>query len=351
MNSHEKNNDIKKYMFKEGSNPLFPISNKTPNPSKNYSASKSNVKLDLKNQNKKLALNCIDSNFNNKKNKIEPSIIKNYKELNKTYSSSKPKEGITNINNLKFSKIKPIDISNIKDNKIFENYKFIKNQKNVNENKEKNNINGNNIKVYTNNLNINSLKNYNVTNINKNKNNNSYSLRKPNVNKNILERNNSNINSYYSNIILNNNSSTNIYNKNTNLQIINDRILKTPKESNVKLIFYNKNIFEKKIEDPPIILKRKDSSLPLKYINAETNLRISTDKIIFNGEYKLHLKKSKKNFSKNNIYINMKNVDEDIIIEDFQKKKKQIKGQEDLHFYYVDLIQNGKKKELLFDKD
>ena len=57
MTLQDKNKDNKKYMFKEGSNPLFPISNKSPNPLKNYSAVKLNIKIDLKKKNKKLSSN------------------------------------------------------------------------------------------------------------------------------------------------------------------------------------------------------------------------------------------------------------------------------------------------------
>ena len=41
----------------------------------------------------------------------------------------------------------------------------------------------------------------------------------------------------------------------------------------------------------------------------------------------------------------------DIVNKNEPKKKKKIKGPEDLHFYYILVIQEGKKKEKQFEKD
>ena len=48
MNTNAKNNENKKYLFKEVNNPLFPISNKTPNSLNYYSALKLNINADFK---------------------------------------------------------------------------------------------------------------------------------------------------------------------------------------------------------------------------------------------------------------------------------------------------------------
>lgn len=377
MTSHKKNNESKKFMFKEVSNPLFPISNKMSNNLNYYSAIKLNLKPDLNKHIKKLASNDINStNIQYKKLIENASAIKTKKEINKTYSStSRPKEENSNIiqlNNSKLSKIKPLDFSaNINNSAISEKYK-----KNNNNNqkrallsasklKNKTNIDldAYSPKEFKNNINIISPSNLGTSQIFNNNKNNIYSLRKPNINnKNIIGINNSNSNSYYNNIIINNNSSTNI---NTNFNLINTKkpnnnyYLKTdmnnnigtttPKESNVRLIFNNKNLTKKKLEDPPIILKRKDSSLPLANTNPDNKLKYSIDKNIFNGEYKLHLKKTKKNYTKDNNYLKK---NEKIIIDDtIKKKKNNIKGPEDLHFYYIQAIQEGKKTELDFEKD
>ena len=378
MASHGKNNN-KNILFKEGSNPLFPKSNKFPNPLNYYSAVKLNVKLNLKNNNKKLSSNYINTNINNKKIK-ENSAVKNYKEINKTYSSAsreKEENPIVKLNNIKLSKINPLNFSPIiNDSEIIEKYKNNNSHKRsyLSATKEKNktniNLESNSLRNYKNNLNIISPNCRNSKMINFN--NNTYSLRKTNDNKNIIEINNSNNNSYFSNIIINNNSSGNIKSNSklsnqknsSNYNYLktekNDRDIGTPKDSDLKLIFNNKNIFGKKFDDPPIILKKKDSSsLPLANTKLGNNLKFSNDKNIFNGEYKLHLKRSKKNISnENNIinmnfnnYINAKDDEELILEKRNQKKKNKIDGPEDLHFYYIQVIQEGKKNESRFEKD
>lgn len=376
MASHGKNKNI---LFKEGSNPLFPKSNKFPNPINYYSAVKLNIKLNLKNTNKKLSSNYVNSNMNNKKIK-ENSALKNFKEINKTYSSAsraKEENPIIKLNNIKLSKIKPLNFSpNINDIENIEKYKNNNSHKKsyLSETKEKNktniNLESNSLRDYKNNLNIISpnFRNSKIINFNES----TYSLRKTNNNKNIIEINNSNNSSYYNNIIINNNSSGNIktnsnfsnqkYSSNFNYLKTekNDRDFHTPKDSNLKLIFNNKNIFSKKLDDPPIILKKKDSSsLPLANSKPGNNLKFSNDKNIFNGEYKLHLKKSKKNITNaNNInkmninnYINNKEEEELILENRNQKKKNKIDGPEGLHFYYIQVIQEGKKNESKFEKD
>ena len=375
MNTNVKNNENKKYLFKEVNNPLFPISNKTPNSLNYYSALKLNINTDFK-KHKKLTSNDIISNFQHKK-MIENSAMSNFKEINKEYSSSRIKEEsqIIKLNNSKLSKIKPLDFStNINDNGIIEKYKNNNNYKkksllSANKARNKSNINLEraSTKIYQNNLNIISSKNLGnsqILNIKNRNNSNAFSVRKTNPNKNIIDINNSNNNSYFNNIIINNNSSTNI-NSNSNLNnkkksnsnyylktdIIN-RVNKTPKESNVKLIFTNKNISGKKLEDPPIILKRKDSSsLPLANTNPGNDLKISIDKNIFNGEYKLHLKKPKRNISnENNMNLNnYMNIKEEK--EKLKRKKDKVNGPEDLHFFYISFIQEGKLKEKEFEKD
>ena len=66
MASQGKNNN-KNILFKEGSNPLFPKPNKFSNPLNYFSAVKLNIKLNLKNNNKKGSSNYINTNLINKK--------------------------------------------------------------------------------------------------------------------------------------------------------------------------------------------------------------------------------------------------------------------------------------------
>ena len=355
MTSQEKNKDSRKYMFKEGSNPLFPISNKSPNPLKNYSAVKLNIKIDNLKKNYKKS-NYINLNQNYKKMIENSSALKNYKDINKTYSSSRPKDE-SQLVNPNLSKIKPLNfIKNINSSGNLEVYQNINNNKksNLSANKQKNKSEVNlekNAKNYKNNINFLSPKNN--RNYNLFDNNKTYSLRKPSLkkNNNIIEINNINSNSYYNNIIINNNSFTQ---KNSDIYLKtdkNNRNIQTPKQSNVKLIFNNKRIFDKKTNDTPIILKRKDSSsLPLTTTKTGNNLKISIDKNIFNGEYKLHLKKPIRNFSNgknaiNNYIKSNKNLT-------FEKnKKKKINGPEELHFYFIKGIQEGKLIEKEFENN
>ena len=369
----------KKNIFKEGSNPLFPISNKNLNSFQYYSAVNINAKNES-NKHKKLSSNDIITNANHKKNIDNSSGMRNFKEINKTYSSSRPKEDnqLLKINYSKLSKIKPLDFTgNINNSQVFDKNNNNKHKKSLlSANKAYNRTNINleidASKFFKNNINIISPKNLGNSQVfNKNNHNNIYSLRKPNVNKNIIQITNSNNNSYYNNIIINDNSSTNI---NTNLKINNNKrpannnfylltdknriYTKSPKESNVKLIFTNTKIINKKTDthDGPIILKKKESSsLPLTYTNPGGKKTTSSiDKNILNGEYKLHLKRPKKNNSNENI-INM-NVNNFINIKknlksNYNTKKDMIKGPEDLHFYYISVIQDGKKTEKHFEKD
>ena len=365
-----KNNENKKYMYKEKSNPLFPISNKTPNLLNYYSAIKLNIKTDLKRPNKRLASNDLN-NLQNKKYIENSTGIKLLKEINKAYSSSRPKDEnqLLKLNNSKLSKIKPLELSpNMNDSANIEKYKknnsthkraLLSATKAIN----KTNINLDISKDYKNNLNAISQKNFlNSQIINEN---NIYNLRKPNNKNNIIEiANLNNNNSYYKNIIINNN-----FNSNPNLinpkkpvnnyylkTEINNRVTQTPKEPNVKLIFNNKNLFGKKLEETPIILKKKDSSLPLKNTYSGINLNTSKDKNAFNGEYKLHLKKpTKNNSNENNIinmnlnnYINIKKNEKIIVENNYKEKNKKINGPEDLHFYFIQVIQEGKNSEIEF---
>ena len=365
MASNGKNKETKKYKFKEGSNPLFPISNKTPNPIKNFSAIKLNFNLDSNKQSKKLSSNYINLNHNS-------SAIKIYKNGSKAFSSSRPKQGnpLLKFNNSKLTKIKPLEFPKyINDSGIVQKYRNIYNsnkKSNLSVNKERNkteiNLDVDSTKDYIKNINFISPKNLRNSQF-INNNNMTYNLKKPAINRNITEINNSNNNSYYNNIIINNNSFLDINHKlsEKNFNLKNEKIertIKSPKGTNVKLIFNNKNIaVNKKNEDPPIILKRKDSnSLPLSNTSKGNNFKISIDKNIFNGEYKLHLKRSKKNiFTENNNiinnFVNVKNDEKLGFDNSLKTKKKNIHGPEELHFYFIKGIQDGKKTEKDFEKD
>ena len=52
-----------------------------------------------------------------------------------------------------------------------------------------------------------------------------------------------------------------------------------------------------------------------------------------------------------NNYINTKEDEEFILEKRNQKKKNSINGPEDLHFYYIQVLQEGKKNESKFEND
>lgn len=371
MTSNGKNNNNKIYIFKEGSNPLFPISNKMPNSSKYYSPVKINQRTDSKTHKK--SVNEINPNFQHKKIIDNISVIKNYNEINKTYSSSRPKDenklinlnlNNSNIKNLKFSP----SINNI--NILEKNKKSSNNRKsNLSDTKVNNikNINleyNNSSRELKNNINISSPKKLGNSQIFSN-NNNIYNMYNINLNKNINELNNTKKVPLFNNILLkdiystNNKGNSNIINqinyvKNYLQTDINNKNTNTPKIGNVKLIFNNKYVNGKKlnINDTPIILRKKESPFHVTNTNPRDNYKYSLDKNII-GDYKLHIKMPKKNNSKQNIhnmklnnYLNFKK--EEKLKENYHKKKYKVQGPEDLHFYYILVMQEGKKSEAEF---
>ena len=353
MSSYGKN--IKNLTFKDISNPLFPLKSKNKNSGNYYSSVKINIKADVIKHNKKLNSNNINTNLQHKK------LIDNSPA----------------INNSKLSTFKYLDFStNLNENKVLD--KFKKNntnyKKHLSANKTNINLELRTTREFKNNLNIlpeNILEN--SQNVNNNR-NFLYNLGRQNTNKNFIEITNPNYsnNSYSNNFIIPDNSSGNI-NKNNlpinqkkslNKEILktdtNNKILITPNEENIKLIF-NSNIFSKKLRmenhDNPIALRRKESPSPLAYTSSGNNLKYSIDKNVFGGEYKLHLKRPKRNISNQNNIINMNinnflNIKNDQKTEnDTKKVKKKIKGPEDLHFYYITVIQEGKQNESKFEQD
>ena len=339
MASYGKNKS-KNYSFKEENNPLFPISNKKKNLVNYYSALKLNNKIDLKKQSKNINVNPYN-NIQYKK-KIETSGLNNPK-----------------------IKIKPLEFSSSANNsQILE--KIVKETRSKKQlllasNKTNNNFRMKTSRENINNKNISSPRNnfdksqiININNINKN---NLFNNRIQNIYKNFVEINDSNDKPYINNIIINN-SSTNInlsqINNNSKININNIEI-NNQKESNIKLIFKKNNINSpKKLKidnlDFPIVLKRKDNPLT----STSTNQKISENKIIFAGNYKILFKKQR-NISDLNDILNNDNTN-NFIKQEFNfnnepKKKNSISGPENLHYYYISVIQKGKKKEIEFEKE
>ena len=121
------------------------------------------------------------------------------------------------------------------------------------------------------------------------------------------------------------------------------------------MIFKNNNInTPKKLKidnfNFPIALKRNDSPLASNSINQNS----SKNKNIFAVNYKILFKKQR-NISDLNDILNNDNTN-NFIKQEFNfnnepKKKNSISGPENLHYYYISVIQKGKKKEIEFEKE
>jgi len=339
MSSYDKNK-TKNFGYKEGNNPLFPISNKKINLINYYSALKLDNKIDFKRQKKNINANTY-GNLEHKK------MIENSPRTNNSKIIIKPLDFSSNTNN-----------SRILENIIKENMK--KQKPRLISNKTNINFEINTTRDNKNNINIISPKNIfdksqiiSINNVNKK---NILNQMSPNISKNLVEITESSNNKSYINNIIINNTSTNInsdhINNNSKININNIEI-NSPKESNVKLIFKNNNTQKNlKIQRPdtPISLKRNESPLPF----TTTNQNNIKNKNIFNGHYKLSFKKHR-NISDLNDILNIDNIKnfikQELKYKNEQKKKKKIQGPEDLHFYYILMIQDGKKNELEFEKD
>ena len=331
MASFEKNKN-KNFSFKERN----PISNKKINLINYYSAYKLDDKMDYKRLKKSVNTNT-ETNLEYKK------MIENSPRLNNSKIKIKPLDFSSNTNSSRI-------LENIvKENMNKQKPHLISNKTNINFRISKNRDKKNNINIISPKNIFDKSQIININNINKQ---NILNQINPSISKNFIEISESSKTknkSYINNIIINN-SSTNINSEhvNNNSKInINNIEINSPKESNVKLIFKNNNTPKKLKEDnldKPIALKRKEGPLPF----------TATNKNIFNGHYKLSFK-NKRNISDLNDILDIDSIKnfikQELKLKNEQKKKKKIRGPEDLHFYYILMIQDGKKNESEFEKD
>ena len=317
---HEKNN-IKKKKILYGSNFLLSPLNKKVNSLNYFSVNRKNSDYQSRND-IKIVVNKLNPEQYRKKNNINSEQINNILKLNKAYSLSRPK-----------------NINKLNSNKILSTYSNV-NSSNLSPMKG-------NIK-YNNNLTTDDLNN----NIDINNNNNAYNLKKLYINKKIKE-----INFFAKNDSFNNrnNFSTN----RQSFEHLKTDVNITPKESNIKLILPDKNYFDKKLENqnyddiigtPSGLFKKNNFSnfhfntpgnILKNYYNNPNMKMIKDDKIIIDSYTNQSTTDSKKKIKK-------KNIDRSISgRERFNNKIKINKKRcpEDLHFYYINMIQKGKKLE------
>ena len=385
MTSYDKNINKKKYLFKENNNLITPLNNNQPK-SLNI-----NVFSDLNNKNQ---LNF--PNINSKFNKLTPVLQSkqnnnnshgknNIIEISKAYSLSKQKNEnkLNKMMNSKYklSKVISNDLSaRINESKILEVYNNKKNTiktSQLNSFKNETNSTFDNINIFRdsikiNNKSINGLRNLNVKR----------------TNETTASNNIKNETSNNSNLATKRETIGNLYMKtDTNKIYIN-----TPKNNNIKLVLPNKNIFDKKLvinckNDDMLVtpFEKKNNQILLCNTTPDNKLKISIDKKnpnILNEDTKLKIKKQKeKNINNsnntNNIITIKPSKNEHIIIESIgnsnnydskiinrkftidsnkvnkdylkQNKKNKYKCPEELHFYYITVLQEGKKNEFDFE--
>ena len=379
MTSYDKNINKKKFLFKEGNNLKIPLNNNI------------NVFSDLNNKNH-INFPNINPKFNkitpvsqNKQNNNNSHGKNNIVEVSKAYSLSKQKNEnkLNKMMNSKYklSKVISNDLSaRINESKILEVYNNKKNTiktSQLNSFKNETNSTFDNINIFRdsikiNNKSINGLRNLNVKR----------------TNETTASNNIKNETSNNSNLATKRETIGNLYMKtDTNKIYVN-----TPKNNNIKLVLPNKNIFDKKLvinckNDDMLVtpFEKKNNQVLLCNTTPDNKLKISLDKTnpnILNEDIKLKIKKQKENKINNNNYTNniitiKPSKNEHLIIESIgnsnnndpkiinrkltidsnkvnkdylnQNKKNKYKCPEELHFYYITVLQEGKKNEFNFE--
>ena len=395
MTSCEKKANKNKYILKSGNGLLAP-NNLQQKPLNNISYLKKDNQINFPEINAKYSkLNPVTQN---KQNNNNPQGIKIFSENSKA-SLSKPKNKNRMNSKYKLSKIISYDISSkTNTSRLLDTYN---NTNNTFKTSQLNSFKIDSNTVFDNNYNSNNFKNLRNTNITSNS-NSLNGKRNLNIKRGTNENINSNNDSYSNNIF--NENSTN----NTNLESkrgttghsymktdINDYYLKTPNDNNnIKLVLPNKNFFDKKlvinrnektdIFGTPYGLLRKNNDLLLLKGTSEIKLKCSSveknnNNNILNERIKLSAINPKTNDKNNNNINTIKpSKNEHIILESISncdeikdktknrkftidsknlttdnlksvKKNKIYKCPEELHFYYISVLQEGKKNETEFE--
>ena len=385
MSSQDKNLNKEKSIFKQGSNLLSRINNYQQQNSLNIFS------------NFKKVNNVNFPNINSKINKLVPVIhnkqnsdvtgINNVSEISKTYSLSKPKNE-NNLNKIANSKYKLSKIvaselsSNIRTSRILDTYSNAKTTSKTSQN--------NSIRIEINNTsdnkgNLSNLKKSNIINLS-NSNSNILNLK---INKKIInEKIGSSNDSFYEKIIKEissaNNTSGNMGKKRETIghihikTDINDIYKNSPKDRNNNLLFENKNSLGKPLDintknsyimGTPYNFLKANNLIALHNTTPENKLKFSLDK-----NKKILLNENNSNKNTNRILTIKPCKNEHIILEsiphiydsktiktkftldsietnqDYLKEKKKCnKCPEELHFYYVTVLQEGKKNENSFE--
>ena len=377
MSSNEKNIISKKskYKLKTGNGVLTQIGNSQPKSVHEISMLKNETQVNLPNINK---------NTNTKYNKISPvkpnnqgtsnniQQIKLASEISKVYSLSKPKNEKLVSDSLyskyKLAKIDSNDLTGrINGKKILDKYSYIDNSTKA--------LELNSFKIDTNStfneLNKNKMKILNESSTTNNSNNSTNCLRKLYIKKNVNENlgvdsmNDSSNNINIINKTSLNNSKYKNSNKNKNGNNSNVNLNASQEKNNIKIILPNSSLFEEKI-----IINCKNSNIYGVATDISTTKNNKVDLLNnTNPEKKIKFfdgsnPRTKNKNSNNNIVTLKSNQSEGIINESIGssnrsnsillknitiKKKKKYRCPEELHFYYISVLQEGKKSETNFE--
>ena len=328
MSSFEKHHSKKKQIFNGGNYLLSPLNNKKIN-SLNYFGT--NKKDNNNNQNR---INIIVNKINTsqlKKKSTNVEGINNILQINKTYSLSRQK----NKNKLNSNKI----LSTY--NNINDSHLSSAKSKHKNENRFENHTTADDIKL-------------NVSN-----NNNIYNLKKLYINKKIKDFNFTSKNDSFNNKNKNTVNNNFLSNRQSYEHLKTETNNNTSNDLNIKLILPNNNIFGKKsvnqnyddIIGTPSGLFKKNNPSNFQFNSPGNILRnyYNNPNIKFSKE-ELIIKESFTNQSTNDSKNKKRQKSIDISIsgkENSEVKKNKHKNRcpEDLHFFYINMIQKGKKME------
>ena len=308
---YEKYHHKKKQLFNGGAYLLSPLNQKNINSLNYFGINKKNNDIKSKNDIKVIVSKLNPDQIRKKNNNVNSEQMNNILKVNRAYSLSKAKNNIKLDSNQIIGTYSNINNTNLSTSKTNNNYE--------------NNLTTENIYKNKNNIDLN---------------NDSYNLKKLYINKKIKDIS----------IFTKNDSFNKIKNYSANRQPYVHLQTETniSKDSNIKLIIPDRNIFEKKLENKnlediigtPSGLFKKNNQTNFQYNPRNPNIKIHRDeKIIIDSLTNQSTNDSKNKNISGKDYSNIRNI--------FVKNK----CPEDLHFYYITMIQQGKKLEKEIEGD
>lgn len=316
---YEKYHNKKKQLFNGGAYLLSPLNKKNINSLNYFGINKKNNDIKSKNDIKVIVSKLNPDQIRKKNNNVNSEQMNNILKVNRAYSLSRAKNNIKLDSNQIIGTYSNINTTNLSTSKT--------------NNKYENNLTTENIYKNKNNIDIN---------------NDSYNLKKLYINKKIKDIS----------IFTKNDSFNKIKNYSANRQPYVHLQTETniSKDSNIKLIIPDRHIFEKKLESKnledligtPSGLFKKNNQTNFQYNPRNPNIKIHRDeKIIIDSLTNQSTNDSKNKKKQQSIERSISGKDYNNIRNIFFKNK----CPEDLHFYYITMIQQGKKFEKEIEGD